>query len=522
MSAAAHTVSAPNGMISTVDQLATNAGVATMQAGGSAVDAAIAANAVLAVTTQHMCGMGGDLFAIVHDGSGPPAMLNSSGRAGSGADPESLRADGHTEVPHRGHPSAVSMPGCVDGWLTLHERYGRLDLRQVLGPAILYAEQGFPATAGLARSSKDVAFLSNHDFVDVETGSRVTRPGIARSLRAIVESGRDGYYGGEFGEALLATCAGVITETDLEASSATWVSPLVTNVWDHDLWTVPPNSQGYLALAGSAIAEQLDLPDDIRDPQWAHLMVESARAAAFDRVAVLHDGADGEALIAADRLAERAARIDPDRAIEWGDSWSGGGTMHLVAVDRDGMGVSLIQSNARGFGSWLIAGDTGIFLHNRGIGFSLDAGHPAEWLPGRRPPHTLSPAMITRPDGTLRYTLGTMGGDAQPHVVQQLVTRLLHHGQTPGEAITGGRFVLGSKDAEQMFSVWASKGEVEVVIEPWMEAAWRAGLEAKGHQVAVNPNGNHFGHAHCIEVREDGILFGRSDPREAASLAAGY
>ncbi len=509
-------------MVSTIDQLATNAGVATLQAGGSAVDAAIAANAVLAVTAQHMCGIGGDLFAIVHDGSGPPAMVNSSGRAGSKADAAALRADGHDEIPHRGNPSAVTMPGCVDGWMTLHERYGVLDLKAVLGPAILYAEQGFPATVGLARSAKDVGFLSNHDFIGIEAGDRVTRPGVARSLRAIVADGRDGYYGGEFGEQLLATCGSEFTEADLAESSAMWVSPLVTSVWDHDLWTVPPNSQGYLALAGCGIATHLDLPDDTRDPQWAHLMVESARAAAFDRIDVLHDQADGNELIAPDRLAKRAARIDADNNVDWGDSWAGGGTMHLVVVDRNGMGVSLIQSNARGFGSWLLAGDTGIFLHNRGIGFSLDEGHLAEYQPGRRPPHTLSPALITRPDGTLRYTLGTMGGDAQPHVVQQIATRLLRHGQSPGEAITAGRFVLGSKDASQMFSVWKAKGEVEVVIEPWMEPVWRAGLEAKGHQVAINPNGNHFGHAHCIEVREDGMLFGRSDPREAASLAAGY
>jgi gamma-glutamyltranspeptidase/glutathione hydrolase len=513
---------APNGMVSTIDMLATNAGVSMLQAGGSAVDAAIAANAVLAVTTQNQCGLGGDLFALVHVGEGPPAVLNASGRAGSGASAEKLRSEGHSRIPERGHPSAVPVPGCVDGWLLLHERFGALDLRNVLGPAILYAENGFPVSDALAAASSQIAHLATHDFAGIRAGQRLVRPGIARVLRSIVTDGRDGFYGGEFGDGLQEVGNGEYDEHDLDQLQAGWVTPLVREVFGHDVWTTPPNSQGYLTLAGLDIVQGLDLPMDTRDPLWAHLMIEAARAAAFDRGTVLHEKANGDELLSADRISSRRDRINPDTAVEWGDSYGDGGTIYLNAVDANGMGVSLIQSNARAFGSYLTAGDTGIFLHNRGIGFSLVPDHPAEYGPGRQPPHTLSPALITNPDGSLRAVLGTMGGDAQPHVVQQLATRLLHHGQTPGEVITAGRFVLGSSDPTTMFSVWERQGRVRVLIEPWLESAWRAGLEARGHEVVVSSESNTFGHAHCIDVGPDGILLGRSDPRAPGGAASGY
>lgn len=517
------TVSTPNAMVCSIDQLASNAGVSILQAGGSAVDAAIATNAVLAVTAQNQCGLGGDLFALVHESDGPPAVLNASGRAGSGASADRLREAGHTVMPQRGNVAASPVPGCVDGWLVLHERFGVLDLQHVLGPAILYAENGFPVGQGLASAAEEITRLTNHDFHDVQPGQRLTRPGIARVLRAIVTHGREGFYQGEFGEALLDLGQGEFIEADLESSTAGWVSPLRQTVFDHDIWTTPPNSQGYLSLAGLAIAQELDLPDDPRDPLWAHLMIESARAAAFDRHTVLHEGADGDQLLDRARLAPRAARIDRDHATDWGDQYAGGGTVHLTAVDSNGMGVSLIQSNARSFGSWLTVGNTGIFLHNRGLGFSLETGHVAEYGPGRRPPHTLSPALITHPDGTLRSVLGTMGGDAQPHVVQQLVTRLLRHDQSPGEVIGAGRFVLGSTDPTSMFSVWDSgTAEVQVLIEPWMEPTWREGLESRGHRVEVRTNPGTFGHAHCIDRREDAMLLGQSDPRAPESAALGY
>ncbi|MCI3948262.1 MAG: Gamma-glutamyltransferase, partial [Acidimicrobiales bacterium] len=414
------------GLVCSVDALASEAGVAVLRSGGTAADAAVATSAVLAVTTQHLCGMGGDLFAIVHSAAGPPAVLNASGRAGSGADPDRLRAEGATAMPPLFDVRSAPVPGCVDGWLALHERYGRLPLGEVLAPAIGYAERGFPAAPLLADMVALVADLPEAaDYTGggpVEAGTTIRRPGLARSLRAIAAEGRDGWYGGEFGEGLVAVGGGEYATADLERPLADWVAPLGLRVWGQDVWTVPPNSQGYLTLAGAGIAEGLDLPDDPDDPAWPHLLVEAARAAGHDRLAVLHEGADGAALVAPGRLASRRAAVSPDRSAGWGDeAYAAGDTIHLAVVDGERMGVSLIQSNAAGWGCHVVVPGVRVFLHNRGIGFSLVPGHPAEYGPGRRPPSTLSPALVTRPDGSLHTVLGTMGGDSQPQVLLQLL-----------------------------------------------------------------------------------------------------
>ena len=237
---------APNGMVCSVDHLASSAGVAVLRAGGSAVDAAVATSAVLAVTTPHMCGMGGDLFALVHDGS--VAALDASGRAGSGADADRLRSEGATRMPFQGDIRSVPVPGCVDGWLALHDRFGRLDLADVLGPAIGYASGGFPAGAMLASMSPLLTGVEGagelHPPGGLRAGQVVRRPGVARALEAIVRSGRDGFYGGEFGEGLLELGAGEYEPDDLARPLADWVAPLGRRVWGADVWTVPPASQG--------------------------------------------------------------------------------------------------------------------------------------------------------------------------------------------------------------------------------------------------------------------------------------
>ena len=202
------TVTAPNGLVTSVHHLASNAGVSMLQAGGTAVDAAIATNAVLTVVCQNMCGMGGDLFALVHETDGPPAVVASSGRAGSGADADALRAAGHTHVPFHDHVAAVPVPGCVDGWMMLHDRFGRLDLKDVLGPAILYAETGFAASSELVASSQRIAHVGNHDFAGLSIGQRVQRPGIARALRAVATQGRAGFYGGDIAANIAAAVQG--------------------------------------------------------------------------------------------------------------------------------------------------------------------------------------------------------------------------------------------------------------------------------------------------------------------------
>jgi gamma-glutamyltranspeptidase/glutathione hydrolase len=516
---------APHGMVASVDHLASSAGVWMLQQGGSAADAAIAASAVVAVTCPHMCGMGGDLFALVHDGDGAPAALNASGRAGSGADPEQLRADGYTQMPMTNDIRSAPVPGCVDGWLSLHDRYGRLPLATVLEPAIVYAASGFPASPLLAAAVmllRDVP--GTDDLVGngrLRSGDRVIRPGVALALEAVVAHGRAGFYQGPFGEGLLELGCGEYTRADLAQPLADWVDPLRVRAWDHDVWTIPPNSQGYLTLLGSAIAEGLPLPAAPTDTGWAHLLVEAARAAAHDRPSVLYEGADVSALLAADEVARRRALIDTSRRTQLRAPAGAGDTMYLCAVDRDRMGVSLIQSNASGFGCLLFEPATGIGLHNRGIGFSLEPGHPAEYGPGRRPPHTLSPAVVTRPDGDLRAVVGTMGGDTQPQILLQLLTRLLHHGQSAGTTIAAPRWAL-RQPASSGFDTWVDADATIVNVEDGADGDWSNGLRERGHEVEVveGVTGT-FGHAHLIEVIESGLA-GAADPRALVGAAVGY
>lgn len=518
---------APSGMVCTVDHLAAGAGADLLRKGGSAADAAVGASAVLATTTQHMCGMGGDLVALVHDGAGPVA-LHAIGRAGSGADPERLRREGHREMPAHGDVRAVTIPGCVDGWLALHGRFGRLPLATVLEPARRYAEEGFPSSPSLAAAAGAVAHLAGaQPFVGATAeGTLVRRPGVARALAAVVRAGRSGHYLGAFGEGLLALGRGEYTENDLARPLATWVDPLGLDVFGVRLWTVPPPSQGYLTLAAAAIAARVGLPADADDEQWAHLTIEAAIAAAEDRVAVLHEHAEGTALLAPDRLAPRAAAISARRASAARGRFGAGGTIALCAVDAERMGVSLLQSNAMGFGAGIVEPATGIFLHNRGIGFSLEPGHPAEYGPGRRPPHTLAPTLVTDAgrggERVLRAVLGTMGGDSQPQVLLQLVCRLFAGAERAGDAIAAGRWVLRNVRDPGGFRTWAAEREVEVVLEPSTPPAWRDGLSALGHGTVSAPahDVHGFGHAQAIVCRAS-VLEGASDPRALGGAAAG-
>jgi gamma-glutamyltranspeptidase/glutathione hydrolase len=343
---------------------------------------------------------------------------------------------------------------------------------------------------------------------------------VGRTLRAIAAHGRDAFYGGDFGAGLVALGAGEFSGADLAAPLADWVRPLSIEAWGHVLWTTPPASQGYLTLAAAWIAADLPLPDDPDDPLWAHLLVESAIAAGHDRPDVLAEHAAGPALLSPARLEPRRAAIRPDRAGSWVAPAGGGDTTYLCAVDGDGMGVSLIQSNASGFGSGLFEPATGINLHNRGLGFCLTPGHPAEYGPGRRPPHTLAPLLVTRRGGALAAVLGTQGGDAQPQVLVQLAARLLPAAQRPAEAIGAARWILGG--SARGFDTWTAPSRT-VALEDRAPAAWATGLAARGHDVTVRPAFEHqFGHAHVITVNEHGIRAGAADPRARISAVAAH
>ena len=523
---------AARGMVCAVDHLAAGAGVAVLRDGGSAADAAVAASAVLAVTTQHMCGMGGDLLAVVvPPPPAAPVALVAAGRAGSGADADRLRAEGHREMPFRGDVRSVPVPGCVDGWLALHSRFGRLPLQRVLAPAASYARHGFPVAPTLAAAAGQVADVAwaGPFAARLRPGDLMRRPGVAEALDGVVAEGRDGFYGGAFGAGLLELGRGEYAREDLARDQADWCEAVDVDVpaWGGRLWTAPPPSQGYLTLAGAWMAAGLDLPADPSEPAWAHLLIEAARQAAHDRVEVLHDGADGRALVAPGRLGARRGAIAPDRAAALGGAFAGGGTIGLCAVDSDRMGVSLLQSNASGFGAHLVEPRTGIFLHNRGMGFSLRPGHPAEYGPGRRPPHTLSPLAVTAGDGRLGAVLATMGGDSQPQVLLQLLARTGAGGQSPGEAVAAGRWALSGagvpRGGGSGFSTWSAEGRVEVEIEAHAPPGWDRYLEERGHTVARSTErfGHGFGHAHVIRVERD-HLAGAADPRPRAGDAAGW
>jgi gamma-glutamyltranspeptidase/glutathione hydrolase len=517
---------APEGMVSTVDHLAAETGVSLLRAGGSAVDAAIGAGAVLTVTYQSRNGLGGDLLAVIAPPDGPPIALNSSGFAGSGADAEQLRREGHTRMPARDDIRAVTVPGCVDGWLALHERYGRLPLETLLEPARRYADDGFPASAVLVGDLAAVAHLPEAaDYTangPLHAGDRVRRPGVARLIEAIVSDGRAGFYEGEFGKGLIELGDGEYSVEDLRRPIPVWSAALGLDAFGHRLWTVPPASCGYLTLASAWMASQLELPGDAEDPLWAHLLIEASRQASFDRLDVLHEHADGEALLDLARLAPRLAAIERERRAELPDTYAKGGTIGLVAVDRDRLGVSMLQSNAWGFGSHLALPGPRVFLQNRGIGFSLVAGHPNEYRPGARPVHTLCPTAVTRSDGSLAGVTATMGGDSQPQILLQVIARWLGHGESPGDALAAGRFILNDTVTGGPFDTWQEHGHVRVLLEGQATPAWDGGLEARGHEVERRGAfSDSFGHAHMITVEGD-MLAGATDPRSGSGAAVGY
>ncbi len=507
-------------MVASADQVATRAGDLVFERGGNAVDAAIATNAAIAVTGPHLCGMGGDLFALIHTPGGVVG-LDSSGRAGSGSDPDAIRGEGADTMPFRHDIRSVTVPGCVDGWVALHERFGSLDLADILGPAIDLADLGFAAGALLVGSAQrlDAAGRANlHELAEqaTHTGAVVRRPGVARALRAIVENGRDGYYGGEFGAGLRELGAGLFSNDDLAQSQAEWVDPLTEPAFGVDLHTIGPSSQGYLTLGGALIADGLDLPDDPSDERWAHLLIEAAKLAGYDRPDVLSDSADGAELL--EMIRARAGRLDPERASDYRVNAGPGDTTYLCTAQVGGMGVSLIQSNASGFGSWLAEPNTGINLHNRGLGFNLRAGHAAELGPGRRPPHTLSPTVATR-SGDLVSVFGMMGGDAQPQILLQIAARLFNHGHSPAAAINAPRWALSGPVTG--FDTWTAPDGAIVDLEGHAPATWDA-IADRGHTIAHEPDfSSSFGHAHAITIDDDGVLAGAADPRTRIGSVTG-
>jgi gamma-glutamyltranspeptidase len=522
--------------------LATAAGLEILAAGGSAVDAAIATNAVLGVVMPSGCGIGGDAFWLIWEaGSGRQHALNGSGRAAAAADPAQLRAQGLTMLPLRGGQS-ISVPGAVRSWGDAHARFGRLSRAEVLGPAIDLAERGFPASDGLIRAIERTAEVI-HDEIGPHGGfeqvyrpeGRAWRPGelvrlpaLAATLRRMADDGFEAFYAGDLAERqaqALAAAGSPITAADLEAHRSTWAVPISTTYRGIRVTTHPPNSSGVVALELLNILETFDPPaaslfasGRSADARWIHLGIEASKLAMADRDAHLTDPEFHP--IPLDRLldkayaAELAGRIDPARAARPPAATAprGGGTIYLAAVDGEGNAVSLIESNYMGFGSGIVDPDTGIHYQNRGSYFSLVPGHPNVLAPRKRTLHTLMPGMLFRDEGAPWIVAGSMGGDAQPQIHAQLVSALVDGGVDIQTGVSAPRWFV---EPEEHFAP-----PVEVRAEPRFAPDVLEQLEAMGHPVTrAEPFDSWLGHCHAIELvsggpaATGGSLAAATDPR---------
>ena len=475
-------VLARNGMVATSQPLATQAGLEVLKAGGNAVDAAIAANAVLALGEPTGCGLGGDLFAMVWDAASAELHgLNGSGRSPRSLTLEHLRGLGLERIPSLG-PLPITVPGCVDGWFELHERFGALPMEQVLAPAIRYAEEGFPLTQLIAYYwERSVPLLSRFEgfreqfTVDGRApreGEVFRNPGLARTLKRIAEGGRDVFYRGEIAREIadsVRRAGGFLAFEDLADHRSAWVEPVSTSYRGVELWELPPNGQGITALQMLNVLEAYDLAGaGFGSVEHVHYFVEAKKLAFEDRARWYADPEFSdlpvERLISKEYAAERRALIDPMQAARRYPSGipaiDQGDTIYLCTADRAGNMVSLIQSNYRGMGSGIAPAGLGFILHDRGEMFDLAEGRPNTYAPGKRPFHTIIPAFLTR-DGLPWVAFGVMGGATQPQGHVQIVLnlvdfgmnlqeagdapRILHHGSSEptGERMTdGGRVTL--------------------------------------------------------------------------------
>jgi gamma-glutamyltranspeptidase/glutathione hydrolase len=334
--------------------------------------------------------------------------------------------------------------------------------------------------------------------------------------------GRQAWYGGAFGRGLLQLGGGLFTAADLARDAAEWAEPAAVEVGGQTVLSTPAPTAGYLVLAGAVVAAHVGAGAAAMagDP---HLLVEAARVTGYDRPQRLADEVPWQSLVDPADLAERAGWIRPDRAVDLKAPTGGGGTIYLCAADGDGMVVSLSQSNAAGFGAHLAVPEVGVFLQNRGIGFSLEPGHPAELRPGARPPHTLCPAMLVGEDGAAVTAIGTMGGDAQPQVLLQLMAGL-EAARSPAAVLDRPRWALTGPRADgfDTWEPWPDAGVAEAVdLEHDAPPEWEEALLERGHRVTRAAPGRGFGHAHLVRRTADGVLAGASDPRAGTGDAQG-
>ena len=532
--------------LATPHHLATEAGRMAFEEGGNALDAALAAAAMLAVVYPHQSSPGGDVFVVLSVPGGGVTAINGSGAAPLAVDPDELRADG-AAMPVRG-PLTVTVPGAVAAWEAVADLGARLGLARAVDPAVAAAGQGVPVAPGLARAVAALAPTLAGDpgmaevFLPegrpIPEGATVCQPALARTLGAVAEHGTESFYRGEIAERLAAGLSAVgspMTPADLAAHQSQVVRPLGGRYQDREILTAPPNSQGFALLQILSVLERIDgSPDPLGSS--APALEVLFRAVSDDRDRWLCDPRRTRVPLDVllgdehlDELAGRArdalARISgagglPSGGIGEGQGPRGGpeapapsgDTVAVVAMDAEGYAVSLIQSLWESFGSGILEPSTGLILHNRGTLFSLDPDHPASLEGGVRPPHTLTPVLVRGPDGRVEASVGTMGGRAQPQILVQVLVRLLDHGADPEAAVAAPRWIA---------PYYGTAEDRLILAEP--EAA--AGLElsrsfSSDRLIVVDTDAEETGHAQVVRADKRELTAG-SDPRADGSAAAG-
>jgi gamma-glutamyltranspeptidase/glutathione hydrolase len=508
------------GMAATSAPLATLAAVDTLRAGGNAADAAVVASAVLCVVEPAMTGIGGDCFALVGTPDGKVSGLNASGRAALAADADWLKASGLTDIPLRSI-HAVTVPGAIDGWDQLLKRFGTMDLAEALKPAIRLAREGVAVTPRVAADwPEDAPFLAAdpggriHYLKDgrtPEVGDTMAYPALADTLALIGREGRDAFYTGAIAEDIIATVRGMgslLTLEDLARHESTWVKPISAPFMGHEILEIPPSGQGLTALIAFNVLSQIGLSRYAPDSaERHHLEIEAMKLAWELRNRHVADPAFAEVPVD-ELLSERTARrlvglIDMDRALDIQTAMRSSDTVYLSVVDEKRLAVSFINSVYDGFGSCIVTPRTGIALQNRGACFVADPVHPNCIGPGKRPLHTIIPAMV-RKDGEIDMSYGVMGGDYQPMGHVTVAVNRYVHGMDPQEAIDWPRY-------------FPLRGRLRV--ESGVPQQVLTGLQQRGHVLeAAGPLGG--GQAIVID-RARGMLIGGSDPRKDG-FALGY
>ena len=535
-------VIATHGMAATSHPLVSQVALDILKRGGTAVDAAIAANATIGLMEPTGNGVGGDLFAIVWDAESKKLHgLNASGRSPKSLTlaklREELRKAGSSTIPPRG-PLPVSVPGTVDGWFELHGKFGKLPMKELLAPAIAYARDGFPVTEVIAEGwVRNARLLKDYpNFAGTfmpggrapAKGEIFRNPLLANTLSAIAEGGRDAFYKGDIAQRIdkyMRANGGYLTAADLAAHRSEWVEPASTNYRGYDVWELPPNTQGIAALQMLNILEAYDLRKmGYGSPEYLHLFVEAKKLAFEDRARHYADPQFAriplKGLLSKEYAAKRRAFIRLDKAaLEYPDdpkALKQGDTIYMTVADAAGNMVSLIQSNYRGMGSGMTPDGCGFILQDRGELFSLQDGHANVYAPGKRPFHTIIPAFVTK-DGKPWLSFGVMGGAMQPQGHVQIIVNLIDFGMNLQEAGDAPR-VRHDGSSEPTGEVMRDGGVV--VFEQGVKPETVKALEALGHKVKVENDGD-FGGYQAILRNAEGVYFGASESRKDGA-AQGY